>query len=68
VQELDRRCRDESDRTDRDVFAEESARLLPLPDKPASLLEHVAVTVGNTPYVRFDLNAYSVPYNHVRTP
>ncbi len=32
----------------------------------APLLEHVAVTVGKTPYVRFDLNDYSVPHNYVR--
>ena len=56
----DRRCPDEPDRTVREVFAEEAARLLPLPDNPAPLLEHVAVTVGKTPYVRFDLNDYSV--------
>ena len=52
----------------REVFAEEAARLLPLPDNPAPLLEHVAVTVGKTPYVRFDLNDYSVPHDHVRRP
>ena len=62
----DRRCPDEPDRTVREVFAEEAARLLPLPDNPAPLLEHVAVTVGKTPYVRFDLNDYSVPHTHVR--
>jgi transposase len=62
----DRRCPDEPDRTIREVFAEEAARLLPLPDNPAPLLEHVAVTVGKTPYVRFDLNDYSVPHDHVR--
>src|SRR5580704_9743345 len=62
----DRRCPDEPDRTVREVFAEEAARLLPLPDNPAPLLEHVAVTVGKTPYVRFDLNDYSVPHNYVR--
>jgi hypothetical protein len=50
------------------VFAEEAARLLPLPDNPAPLLEQVAVTVGKTPYVRFDLNDYSVPHDHVRRP
>ena len=33
-----------------------AARLLPLPDNPVPLLEHVAVTVGKTPYVLFDLN------------
>jgi len=62
----DRRCPDEPDRTVREVFAEEAARLLPLPDNPAPLLERVAVTVGKTPYVRFDLNDYSVPHDHAR--
>jgi hypothetical protein len=30
------------------------------------LLEQVAVSVGKTPYVRFDLNDYSIPHTHVR--
>jgi hypothetical protein len=50
----------------RDVFAEEAPRLLPLPDNPAPLLERVAVKAGKTPYVRFDLNDYSVPHTHVQ--
>src|SRR5271168_4464833 len=62
----DRRGKDEPQRTVRVVFAEEAGRLLALPDNPAPLLEHVAVTVGKTPYVRFDLNDYSVPHNYVR--
>jgi transposase len=62
----DRRCPGEPDRTVREVFAEEISRLLALPDNPASLLEHVAVSVGKTPYVRFDLNDYSVPHTFVR--
>jgi transposase len=62
----DRRCPGEPDRTVREVFAEESSRLLALPDNPAPLLEHVAVSVGKTPYVRFDLNDYSVPHTHAR--
>jgi transposase len=62
----DRRCPGEPDRTVREVFAEEKARLLPLPDNPPPLLEQVAVSVGKTPYVRFDLNDYSVPHTHVR--
>ena len=57
---------DEPERTVREVFAEEAPRLLPLPDNPAPLLERVAVSVGKTPYVRFDLNDYSVPHTHVR--
>ena len=62
----DRRCPGEPDRTVREVFAEEKARLLPLPDSPPPLLEQVAASVGKTPYVRFDLNDYSVPHTHVR--
>src|SRR4051794_2591417 len=62
----DRRCPAEPDRTVREVLAEEVSRLLPLPDDPAPLLERVAVKVGKTPYVRFDLNDYSVPHTHVR--
>jgi hypothetical protein len=30
------------------------------------VVERVAVKVGKTPYVRFDLNDYSVPHTHVR--
>jgi transposase len=62
----DRRCPGEPDRTVREVFAEEKARLLPLPESPPSLLEQVAASVGKTPYIRFDLNDYSVPHTHVR--
>ena len=62
----DRRCPDELDRTVREVFADEATRLLALPDNPAPILECIAVTVGKTPYVRFDLNDYSVPSTHVR--
>jgi hypothetical protein len=50
----------------REVSTEEATRLLPLPDNPAPLLERVAVKVGKTPYVRFDLNDYSVPATHVQ--
>jgi len=62
----DRRCPEEPGRSVREVFVEEAPRLLPLPDNPAPLLESVAVTVGKTPYVRFDLNDYTVPHTHVR--
>jgi transposase len=62
----DRRCPDEPERTVREVFADEASRLLSLPDNPIPLLEQVAVKVGKTPYVRFDLNDYSVPHTHVR--
>jgi transposase len=62
----DRRCPDQPERTVRAVFDEERPRLLALPTNPAPVLEHVAVSVGKTPYVRFDLNDYSVPFAFVR--
>ena len=40
--------------------------LLTLPDNPPPLLESVEVRVGKTPYVRFDLNDYSVPHAQVQ--
>jgi hypothetical protein len=62
----DRRCPDDAARSVGDVFTEEKSRLLALPNNPPPLLEHVMVSVGKTPYVRFDLNDYSVPHTHVR--
>ena len=62
----DRRCPDQQALSIRQVFAEEVPRLLQLPDNPYPLLETVPVTVGKTPYVRFDLNDYSIPSSHVR--
>ena len=62
----DRRCPHDLARSVGDVFAEENCRLLALPNNPPPLLEHVSVSVGKTPYVRFDLNDYSVPHTHVR--
>jgi hypothetical protein len=50
----------------RQAFEAECAKLLALPRNEFALGEHVAVTVGKTPYVRFDLNDYSVPHTHVR--
>ncbi len=50
----------------RDVFLEEQPTLFRLPDNPYQTNERQEVKVGKTPYVRFDLNDYSVPYTHVR--
>jgi hypothetical protein len=50
----------------REVFAEEQARLLPLPDSPFPTDERREVQIGKTPYARFDLNDYSVPHTHVQ--
>jgi transposase len=62
----DRRCPGQETLRVREVFVEESRSLLALPDNPYPLLERVSVTVGKTPYVRFDLNDYTVPHTHVR--
>jgi hypothetical protein len=50
----------------REAFALEAAHLLALPDHPYPTDEQVAVKVGKTPYVRFDLNDYSVPHEQVQ--
>ena len=62
----ERRCPGQEDRRVREVFAEETPRLLALPEHAYPLLEQVTVKVGKTPYLRFDLNDYSVPHTHVR--
>jgi transposase len=63
----DRRCPEHPARTVRHAFTEEHPRLLPLPPTPFPTDERVEVHVGRTPYVRFDLNDYSVPPAYVRT-
>ena len=37
-----------------------------LPDNPFAADECIKVRVGKTPYVRFDLNDYSVPHTQVQ--
>jgi len=51
-----------------EAFAQEQPQLLALPDNPFETDERVEVRVGKTPYVRFDLNDYSVPHIRVRRP
>jgi hypothetical protein len=62
----DRRCPEDQSRTVRQVAAEEAPLLMKLPDNPYPVVERVTVSVGKTPYVRFDLNDYSVPHDRVR--
>lgn len=50
----------------RQAFDAERASLMALPEREYALGERVAVQVGKTPYVRFDLNDYTVPHTHVR--
>lgn len=48
------------------AFADERDKLLPSPATPYPVEERVEAKVGRTPYVRFDLNDYSVPHTLVR--
>jgi len=57
---------DERTLTVREAFAQEQPLLLPLPDDEFPADERLEVRVGKTPYARFDLNDYSVPYDRVR--
>jgi transposase len=50
----------------REAFETERASLMALPEHAYPVGERVAVQVGKTPYVRFDLNDYSIPHTHVR--
>lgn len=61
-----RRCPEDTERSIRDVFAEEQPKLIALPGNPFITDERVEVSVGKTPYIRFDLNDYSVPHTRVR--
>jgi len=62
----ERLCPQDKTMSVRQAFAQEQSHLLGLPANPYALDECKAVTVGKTPYVRFDLNDYSVPHTQVR--
>jgi transposase len=62
----DRRCPDQDALTVREAFAKEVPYLLKLPENPYPVVEQMAVSVGKTPYIRFDKNDYSVPHRYVR--
>ena len=50
----------------REAFEIERASLLALPQADYPVHERLEVEVAKTPYVRFDLNDYSVPHKYVR--
>ncbi|MBK8096218.1 MAG: IS21 family transposase [Planctomycetes bacterium] len=49
-----------------EAFAREQPYLLPLPGAAFPAEDRVEVSVGKTPYARFDCNDYSVPHDRVR--
>jgi hypothetical protein len=67
-QAAERSCPGEPTLRVREALAQEQPHLLALPEHADPVLERVAVAAGKTPYVRFDLNDYSIPHTHVRQP
>ena len=65
-QAADRPCPEDGTLSVREAFAAEQPRLLALPGNPYPIDEQMPVTAGKTPYVRFDLNDYSIPHTHVQ--
>jgi transposase len=62
----ERPCPEDRDRSVRACFEEEQPRLLTLPTEPFPCEERLTVRAHKTPYVRFDLNDYSIPHDRVR--
>jgi len=65
-QAADRPCPEDRSQSVRQVFENERPHLLALPDNPFPTDECEVVSVGKTPYVRFDRNDYSVPSAYTR--
>ena len=61
----ERPCPEDPDRSVRACFEEEQSRLLVLPEEPFPCEERIVVRAPKTPYIRFDLNDYSIPHTHV---
>lgn len=61
-----RPCPEDRRRKVVEVFQDENTRLLTLPPNPFPAEDVVVAHVGKTPYVRFDLNDYSIPHDRVR--
>ena len=61
-----RRWPEDDQLTVEQAFEREKSSLMALAKQDYPLEERVQVQVGKTPYVRFDLNDYSIPHTHVR--
>jgi transposase len=61
-----RPCPEDPTRSVAEVFAEECPHLIDLPANAYPTDERVEVSIGKTPYARFDSNDYSVPHTQVR--
>lgn len=65
-QAASRPCPEDTSLSVQKVFEQEKPKLISLPENPYQVEELEIVKVGKTPYVRFDLNDYSVPHTYVR--
>jgi transposase len=62
----DRRWPEDERMTVRQAVQAEQPSLMGLPEHDYPVAERLEVHAGKTPYVRFDLNDYSIPHTHVR--
>jgi transposase len=62
----ERACPEDRSRMVHECFEAERGRLLALPEEPFPAQESLIARTHKTPYVRFDLNDYSVPHTYVR--
>lgn len=62
----DRRWPEDERLTVRQAAQAEQPSLMKLPEHDYPVAERLEVHAGKTPYVRFDLNDYSIPHTHVR--
>jgi hypothetical protein len=62
----DRACPEDRTLTVREAFLQEQVSLLHLPDNPFDTHERQPVRAAKTPYVRIDLNDYSIPHQYVQ--
>lgn len=65
-QASNRPCPEDKSQTVNEVFLKEQPKLISLPDNPYSTDEKETVKVGKTPYIRFDLNDYSIPHTYTK--
>jgi transposase len=63
-----RPCPGQDDITVAEALDKEREKLMPLPDNRFGCESLHTVRSGKTPYIRFDLNDYSIPFELVRKP
>jgi transposase len=61
-----RSCPEDTKLSVQEAYELELPQLMELPANPFSCNELRIVSAGKTPYVRFDLNDYSIPHTHVQ--